>query len=210
MEEDTNSKVRTWSYIVLTSIGVYVLINVLLAFLRPDYSLVHNAESDYGRGPYSWVMDIAFLLRCAFSLLLIKALWTTFPKDTGIRKASYWMVISAVASGLLAFFADTPYGYTHVWTTPVHSFLAVAVFFGLIIGMALLNKRFLTIPSWRKTAALLTCITVLAVISLVLMKSTGGFSPHGAGGLFERIFLVLTLIWQGIVAVKMISMKKPL
>jgi hypothetical protein len=41
---------------------------VLLGFLRPRYSLLYNAESDYGRGPWYWVMDLNFLLRCALSL----------------------------------------------------------------------------------------------------------------------------------------------
>ncbi|HEV2259422.1 MAG TPA: DUF998 domain-containing protein, partial [Streptosporangiaceae bacterium] len=49
-------------------------IDVLLAFLRPGYSLIYNAESDYGRGSWYWVMDLNFLLRCALSLVLATAL----------------------------------------------------------------------------------------------------------------------------------------
>jgi hypothetical membrane protein len=59
----------------LAGVGVYVAIDVLLAFLRPRYSLIYNAESDYGRGPWYWVMDLNFLLRCALSLAIAAALY---------------------------------------------------------------------------------------------------------------------------------------
>ena len=59
----------------LAGVGVYVAIDVLLAFLRPGYSLIYNAESDYGRGPWYWVMDLNFLLRCALSLAIAAALY---------------------------------------------------------------------------------------------------------------------------------------
>jgi len=49
---------------------VYVAIDVALAFLRPGDSLLPNAESDYGVGPWSWLMDVNFLVRCAATLAI--------------------------------------------------------------------------------------------------------------------------------------------
>jgi hypothetical membrane protein len=204
MSSASEYSAKPWSYAVIVGIIVYVAIDILLAFLRPDYSLLHNAESDYGRGPYFWVMDINFLLRCAFSLALIKAIWAVFPSDSKIKRDSYWLVAWAIASGLLAFFADNPYGYPHLRSSSVHSALAVVAFVGVLVGMFLVSKRLRGIQAWRKTAGLLIGITMLAIISLVLMKLTG-FNPHKAGGLFERIFLGLVLVWEGVIATKIIS-----
>ena len=53
---------RDLAWFALAGVIVYVGIDVLLRFLQPHYSLVYNAESDYGRGPWSWVMDLNFLL----------------------------------------------------------------------------------------------------------------------------------------------------
>src|SRR5580693_3108803 len=97
------SSAQSWPMITVLGIVIYIVIDIVLAFLRPDYSSLHNAESDYGRGPYFWVMDINFLLRCGLSLALVKAVWTTFPKENPIKKASYWLVAWAIASGLLVF-----------------------------------------------------------------------------------------------------------
>ena len=64
------SRAKPLARLTLAGVAVYVAIDVLLAFLRPGYSLIYNAESDYGRGPWFWVMDINFLLRCALSLAI--------------------------------------------------------------------------------------------------------------------------------------------
>ena|ERR1035441_5761247 len=59
----------------ILGIVVYVALDVALVFLRPHFSVLHNAESDYGAsGSYAWVMDLNFLLRGAFSLAVVRAL----------------------------------------------------------------------------------------------------------------------------------------
>ena len=61
------------AWCALVGIIACVVIDVLLSFLRPQYSLIHNAESGFGRGPYFWVMDLNFLRRCALSLSVVGA-----------------------------------------------------------------------------------------------------------------------------------------
>lgn len=44
-------------------------------------NLEYKAESDYGRGPRHWVMDLNFLLRCTFSLAIVGALFRATHPD---------------------------------------------------------------------------------------------------------------------------------
>jgi hypothetical membrane protein len=94
--------------LTLGAIALYVAIDVLLAFLRPGYSLIYNAESDYGRGPWYWVMDLNFLLRCALSLAIAAALYLVARPDGRTRAGLALLVTWAVCSGLLAFLPTTP------------------------------------------------------------------------------------------------------
>ena len=55
--------VRSLAWLAIGGGIAYVAIDVVLRFLRPAYSLLYNAESDYGRGPWYWLMDFNFLLR---------------------------------------------------------------------------------------------------------------------------------------------------
>ena len=100
---------RTWTYLAIAGIACYLAIDVLLAFLYPNYSLIRNAESDYGVGRYSWVMDVNFLLRCAFSLAAVAAL-ARYGGGLKVRFGLVLLTLWAIASGLLAFVPDNPAG----------------------------------------------------------------------------------------------------
>src|SRR3984885_7068768 len=108
-------RVAALGWFTVIAVIVYVGVDVLLKFLRPHYSLLYNAESDYGRGPWYWVMDLNFLLRCALSLALAGALYRAIRPDSRLRGGLALLTAWAVCSGLLAFFADDPKG------TPLHA-----------------------------------------------------------------------------------------
>jgi hypothetical membrane protein len=90
----------------IVGIVIYVAIDVALVFLRPEFSVLHNAESDYGsHGHFAWLMDIDFVLRCVLSACVVWAL----SGDRRLRPALLLLGTWAVASGLLAFFPTTPW-----------------------------------------------------------------------------------------------------
>ena len=61
--------------LVLVGILLYVAIDAALVFLRPQFSLLHSAESDYGSlGSWDWLMDLNFLLRGALSFATVRAI----------------------------------------------------------------------------------------------------------------------------------------
>ncbi|HEU0256524.1 MAG TPA: DUF998 domain-containing protein [Microbacteriaceae bacterium] len=64
----------------LGGIALYVVIDVALVFLRPEFSVLHNAESDYGSaGGWAWLMDVNFVLRCLASLAAVGGLALAVP-----------------------------------------------------------------------------------------------------------------------------------
>jgi hypothetical protein len=92
------SRTKPLARLALAGIAVYVAVDVLLAFLRPGYSLIYNAESDYGRGPWFWVMDLNFLLRCALSLAIAGALSRVLRPDGRPRAGLALLVTWAICS----------------------------------------------------------------------------------------------------------------
>lgn len=198
-KEADSKPIKHCSSMVLIGISVYVIIDIILAFLRPDYSWLHNAESDYGRGPYFWLMDINFLLRCFFSLALVRAIFLKFPRSKLIRGASILIVIWAITSGLLAFFADNPYGYPKIGSGSTHLLLAFIAFISILIAMIWFN-RLSILPPQNKIVA--NTLTVIALLSLILLGHAG-FNPHSLGGLYERIFLASILAWEVVLAISL-------
>jgi len=191
----------TLARLTLAGIVVYVAIDVLLAFLRPGYSLLYNAESDYGRGPWFWVMDANFLLRCALSLTLAGALYRSARPQDQVRGGLGLLVGWAVCSGLLAFFADNPAGYPKLGSGQVHLLLALIAFVCVAAGAIVVSVN---LRSSRSRAAL--PLAVAGAAALVLLVLTAGHR-HAPGGLYERIFLGLELLWMAAVAARIARTK---
>jgi hypothetical membrane protein len=184
----------------LAAVAVYVAIDAALAFLRPGYSLLYNAESDYGRGPWFWVMDLNFLLRCALSLAIAAALYKTARPDGRTRWGLALLVTWAVCSGLLAFFADNPEGTPQTASGVVHLVLAFIAFTCITIGVILISASLMSDPAWRPAAPVLLAISVAGACAYLLL-GTAGKHHHAPGGLYERIFLGLELLWIVVAAV---------
>jgi hypothetical membrane protein len=166
---------------------------VLLKFLRPDYSLLYNAESDYGRGPWYWVMDLNFVLRGVLSAAVVIA----FPRarlDGRGRAGLILITVWAACSALLAFFADDLEGQPVTGSGLVHLALAFVAFSCVTIGTILLSSNLWSDPSRRSFAATLLALSLAGAAALLLLSTAVGHK-HAPGGLYERIFLGIELLW---------------
>jgi hypothetical membrane protein len=182
----------------LIGIAVYLLLDAALVFLRPQFSVLHNAESDYGsEGRYAWVMDANFLLRCGFSLAAAWALARVLPRR--FRPAFWLLVVWALASGLLAFFPDDPVGTPTRGPAKVHLLLALIAFAAVVVGALLASRVIRRAPGWQPVAAALTVISWLAIVPILLLGHAK-LRPHSLGGLWEKSFLGLELLWLAVAA----------
>ena len=185
--------------LTLAGIGLYVAVDVLLAFLRPGYSLVYNAESDYGRGPWFWVMDLNFLLRCALSLAVVLALARSARSGGVIRTGLVLLTAWAVCSGLLAFFADDLEGHPQHGSGIVHVVLAFFAFTCMAVGAIVLSAGLRSDPDWRRPAPVMLAVSIAATVAYLLLGAALRHA-HPPDGLYERAFLGLELLWIALVA----------
>jgi hypothetical membrane protein len=194
-------RLSTRSLAAFTIAGVigYVVVDVLLKFLRPGYSLLHNAESDYGRGPWFWVMDLNFLLRCALTLMLALALTRAARPEPRLTGGLWLLTVWAAGSGLLAFFADDVEGQPVHASGAVHLALAFVAFCAVAVGTILASVALRSDPGWGRTGSALLAISVLGAAAFLLLASAAGHK-HAPGGLYERIFLGLQLLWIAVAA----------
>jgi hypothetical membrane protein len=198
------SSAKPLARLTLAGVAVYVGIDVLLAFLRPGYSLLYNAESDYGRGPWYWVMDINFLLRCALSLAIAAALYRAARLDGRTDAGLALLVTWAICSGLLAFFADDPEGTPQHGSGIVHLILAFVALTAVTVGTILISASLVSDPAWRPAAPVLLAISVAGALAYLLLGSASQHH-HAPGGLYERIFLGLELLWIAVAAIAIAS-----
>jgi hypothetical protein len=194
------SRAKPLARFTLAGIAVYVAIDILLAFLRPSYSLLYNAESDYGRGPWYWVMDINFLLRCALSLAIAGAIYLAVRPEGAVRGGLALLVTWAISSGLLAFFADDVEGQPLTASGIVHLILAFIAFTCVVIGTILISASLMSDPVWRSPARVMLALSIAGGIAYLLL-GVATKHHHAPGGLYERIFLGLELLWMAVTAI---------
>jgi hypothetical membrane protein len=187
-------RVGALGWCTVIAVIVYVGVDVLLKFLRPDYSLLYNAESDYGRGPWYWVMDLNFFLRGALSLAVVVALARAARLDERGRPGLTLIAIWAACSALLAFFADDIEGQPLTASGIVHLVLAFVAFICVAVGTILVSVSLRSDAQWRPVATALLALSVAGAAAFLLLASAAGHK-HAPGGLYERVFLGIELLW---------------
>ncbi len=191
---------RRWSEGALVGIALYVLIDLVLVFLRPHLSVLHSAESDYAsEGRFAWVMDANFVLRCLFSFAVVGALVLTLGELGRAPAGVLLLAVWALASGLLAGFPDDPAGTKLDTAGRVHLLLAAIAFLSVLVGTFLTTRVLRTDARFAPVRGLLVWLAVAATAALLLLARSR-LRPHSLGGLYEKLFLGLELAWFATVA----------
>jgi hypothetical membrane protein len=176
---------------------VYIAIDVVLALVDPQYSLIHDAESDYGAGPNAWLMDANFILRGIFSFAAILAIALTTNTQGRSRWGLALIAAWAFCSLLLAFFPDNPMGSRVTTSGRIHLLLAGIAFAAICAGTLLTSLRLAAELPWAAVRPYLFAISALAIVPAVLAVLTIR-RPLGDFGLFERVFLGLEILWLAV------------
>ena len=118
------------------------------------------------------------------------------------------MVIWALASGLLAFFPDDPGGTPTQAAGRIHLALAFVAFLAILIGAILLSGALRDRPVWGRVGAPMTILFCAAVIPLLLLGHSH-FRANSLGGLYEKIFLAIQLLWVLVVVSPIAARNQP-
>lgn len=191
--------VRAAYALTLALIAVYIVLDVVAQLLPPHYSPIRQAESDLAVGPYGYIMTINFVVRGLLSSAFLYGLWHGSGLRTRTRAGFVLVGVWAVGAFVLAAFpTDVPatpvsgHGFVHL-VTAIVAFLAAAV------GEILLSTHFAQDRTLARIRSPALGIAVLALLFALFDFASGAVVPH-LGGLIERIFLGLVLLWILVVA----------
>lgn len=202
--EVTNTR-RAVFFARLTIVGValYVIIDIIAQLLPPHYSPISQAESDLGVGPYGWVMSINFVLRGLVAVACVLALRSGLPARARSGLGEALLLLWGIGALILAFNATDLPGQHPTIHGLIHLAAAALAFVVGTLGEVMLSLRLGADPRLRALALVATLVAILAVLALgVLFLSLT--SP--LGGLVERVFIGLVLLWQVVVAARVQSL----
>ena len=199
---------------VVAGIVLYALLDAIAQVLPPHYSPIRDAESDLAVGPYGYVMAINFVNRGLLSLVFVYALARTLrvsgtagaggvtgknPYSTGLYLLGAW----GVGAILLAIFPTDVPSTPVSWHGAIHLLVATVAFLAGAFGALSLSRQFGSSQALKGVSGVGTALAVLAVVFCFVTLALGFIVPHLAtriGGLDERVFLALVLLWMAVVS----------
>ncbi len=199
-------KAQIFGALTIAGIALYLALDILAQLLPPHYSPLRQAKSDLAVGPYGYVMTINFVVRGCLSLALVAGLVrgvTARARSTvGIVLIGIW----AVGAFLLALFPTdvnsrlTNHGF-------IHLVVALVAFCAVAVGELLVSLRIGTDARWTSLRPyLLICSIATLVALLAQLLGVRASEALGIGGLVERVFLGLALLWMLLVAIRLVQL----
>ena len=184
---------RVFTTAALALVLLYVLIDVVLQFLPPHYSVVSDAESNLAVGPFGGAMNLNFLARAVMSGCVVVAVALTTPASRLRTAGSVLLALAGLCSAALVFFptdVNPPgeFGMTPRTTVGLaHVVIATSGFLAVLLAMALLTR-------WIGRPRAVRGFFVVALVGLGLLAvSLAVFAQ--VVGLTERLCLVGILGW---------------
>jgi hypothetical membrane protein len=183
----------------MAGVVVYVVVDVVLQFLPPHYSVIRDAESDLAVGPFGWIMAINFFGRGITCAAAIGAVLLTGPRTRLRTVGCALLAVAGVCSALIAFFptdiarsgtgvtAATGHGTVHLIGASTGFVFALSAFWVLTLWLRRVDR-----PAGIRAAAagfLGIASAGLLFLALTLVATPALF------GLAERICLAGILGW---------------
>ncbi|HEY7341861.1 MAG TPA: DUF998 domain-containing protein [Ktedonobacterales bacterium] len=199
-------KAHVLGALTIAGIVLYLALDVVAQLLPPHYSPVRQAESDLAVGPYGYVMTINFVVRGCLSLALIAGLMQGVAAQARSTVGIVLIGVWAVGAFLLALFPTD----VNSWLTihgGIHLLVALVAFCAVALGELLVSLRIGADARWTSLRPyLLACAIATPVALLAQLVGVRASGALGIGGLVERVFLGLALLWMLLVAIHLVRL----
>lgn len=197
-QQSTAAARRGFATAAMAGIVLYVLVDVVLQFLPPHYSVISDAESNLAVGPFGWIMNLNFLGRTVTTVCALVAI-NLIGSDTMPRRTGTWLMLAGgLSSAILAFFptdVENGDGILEVTTVgTVHLYVAAGGFLAALAGIWVLTRWIRSSHELANAYPAALAFTVIAGAGLASLILTTIMTPELLG-LAERICLAGLLGW---------------
>lgn len=185
---------------ILGTVAIFATVLIAVHFLRPGVDISVQFIDAYQRGAYSSIYNVTLMLfgagQLALALGLYRALPGSIPTTIGVVLLGYWAVGTLLLPVLPVPQPDAPptvMGTLAQINGPLH-------IISLSVGALLVSWCFKDDEALRPARG---SALILSGAMPVLFISTAVAMPLNVAGLAQRIFVVLTLAWSTLVALKL-------
>jgi len=180
--------------LALIGITYFVVVIVILHFLRPDLNPINRPTSEYAVGPYGFLMTTAFFSMSVASLSLVIGLYKGISQPAQSRIGLILLGVWGVGVLVAMSFPINPEGTELTIPSTIHRINGPLVFLSLTVGTMLVSRSFRRDENWRpfyRPALILSLIMLVAFITTAVNVAV----KSGFEGLCQRFFLIVFATW---------------
>jgi len=180
--------------LALICIAYFVIVIILLHFLRPDLNPLSRPTSEYAVGEYGFLMSTAFFSMSVASFSLLIGLYKGISKPAQSRIGLILLGIWGTGVLVAMMFPINREGTDLTTVNIIHRTNGPLIFLCLSVGAVLISRRVRLDDKWRPFYH--TALT-LSLIMLALFFITGAniATKSGFEGLCQRTFLLVFVTW---------------
>lgn len=172
--------------------ALFILVFLVAGWLRPGYDPLRQTVSKLALGPGGWLQIADFVLLALTQAVFALAAWFQLGKRWLSRLGILALALVALGFFLLAFFPAE----SGTLRGQVHQRLTEAMVLLYVFGVSLLAYRFSSIPGWLSFARLTWLVALLTLTLALGWKLFPEEWLRSWRGLYERLLIVIPLLWQ--------------
>ncbi len=157
----------TSAYVAIGFSVLFLIILLLLHFLKPEFDPSWRMISEYEIGSFGWMMRLAFFSWGASILALLITIWPSLTSTGGIISRWWMILIVAALFGAGIFKTDPITEITASLVNRLHALCGAIVILTFPIAGTLAAHSLLKNISWQPGAGWLTFVTVLIWLGMV-------------------------------------------
>ena len=156
------------SALCITAVVIWTALVVIAQLLTPEQSPLSMGMSGLARGPYGWVMKVAFVVRGVAALALVAAIPGSVPSEAQSTAGMALLWVWGLGSALLAVYATDMPGEAPSGAGKAHTFIALVAYVAAGIGMILVSVQLDDVEAtawlarWALPIALIAAVALLA------------------------------------------------
>jgi len=172
----------------------YALLTIIvLHVLRPDYAPASHMISDYGVGPYGWVMVTWFVATSCGCLMLLLGLSRSGLNSITARLGVLLLGIASIGLLVSAVFPTDLAGGPRTRAGEIHTISFLVNIGSIIVATVLLSLSFGSSPRWRTYRSTAVVLTLLILVAFVIQfRTLHRGMPYG---LANRLFVAVLFAW---------------
>ena len=193
---------RVLALLAIIGVADYLMIIASLHFLRPDVNPVTEPISNYGVGPYGFLLIAAELGSAVAALALTLGLYLGMVRPARSYVGLLFLGLYGVSKLLQGHF-PLDVGAQATLSGTIHSILGNLAFFGFLIAVILLSLSMGKDERWRsfRRPALVVSFAVVLTDVLTIVGSNIGLY-----GVTQRLATVTAMLWMLLVGLRLRSM----